>query len=247
MRRIALIGGTGLDAWPGAGESLTPTTPWGAPSAPLRVIRREPVELLFLARHGAEHSIAPHRVNYRANLHALQQAGAQAVYAVNAVGGIAQGFGPGVLAVADQLIDYTWGREHTYADGPDAPLVHVEFGEPFSPEPRRRLLAAATAVGLTVRDGGCVGVTQGPRLETAAEIRRLRRDGCDMVGMTSLPEAALARELGLPYAALCVVSNWAAGLEDAPISQRAIAATLEEAMVNVRTMVEALLDPPHPA
>lgn len=242
MACIGLIGGTGLDRWGGEGRPVRQATPWGDPSDALREFGLHGHRLLFLARHAADHSIPPHRVNYRANLQALRDQGAEAVLAVNAVGGITEGFPPGTLAVADQLIDYTWGRAHTFSDGHGQGVEHVEFGRPYDAEQRELLLAAAAAAGLAAVPGGCVGVTQGPRLETEAEIRRLERDGCEMVGMTSLPEAALARELALPCASLCVVANWAAGKSSLPISMADIEATLAEAMARVRALVLAYFE-----
>jgi len=193
--------------------------------------------LVFLPRHGPAHDIAPHRVNYRANLWALKAQGVDAVVAVNAVGGITPPFEPGVLALPDQVIDYTWGREHSIANGTLAPLDHVDFSQPFAPELREKLQGAAVEAGVALHAGGCIGVTQGPRLETAAEIERLRRDGCDLVGMTSMPEAALARELGLPYASICVVGNHAAGLGGEPLQMESIEARLAEAMTGVRSII----------
>ncbi len=242
MARIALIGGTGLDAWEGGAAEARPGTPYGEASDSIGVITAGRHEVLFLPRHGRAHRIPPHRVNYRANLHALHALEADAVIAVNAVGGITSRFGPGVLAVPAQVVDYTWGRAHTFSDTEEDPLQHVEFARPFSTDLREALLEAADGAALTLVDGGCVGVMQGPRLETAAEIRRLANDGCDVVGMTSMPEAALARELGLPYASVCVVANWAAGIADEPITMDAIEATLGEAMERVRRLLRAFLD-----
>jgi 5'-methylthioinosine phosphorylase len=170
----------------------------------------------FLARHGEGHSVPPHLVNYRANLAALQGLGARRVLALNTVGGITADFGPRVLACPDQLIDYTWGRISTVCEADalgvvPSEVLHVDFGEPYSPAFRAKLLAAALDSAVAVVDGGCYGATQGPRLETRAEIARMRRDGCDLVGMTGMPEAALAREMGLDYACLAIIANWAAG------------------------------------
>jgi len=212
-------------------------TPWGSPSGPLCAYEQAACRLLFLARHGPKHSIAPHAVNYRANLWALREAGARTVIAVNAVGGIAQTCRSGLIVLPDQLIDYTWGRPHSYGDEAGAAVSHIDFTAPFSPALAAQLGRAAEAASVPVIHGACLGVTQGPRLETAAEIQRLRRDGCDLVGMTSMPEAALARELGLEYASLCVVSNLAAGLDSAPLRMADIEATLAQAMVGVRKIL----------
>jgi 5'-methylthioinosine phosphorylase len=165
----------------------------------------------FLARHGEGHSLPPHKINYRANLAALQALGAQRVLALNTVGGITERFGPRVLACPDQLIDYTWGRISTICEEPDTEVLHIDFGEPYTRALREAVLAAARRAGVDLVDGGCYGATQGPRLETRAEIARMRRDGCDLVGMTGMPEAGLAREMGLDYACLGIVANWAAG------------------------------------
>lgn len=213
MNMLGIIGGTGLASLEGMQIERRDNvaTPWGAPSAPLLHGRLGGCQVIFLARHGSEHTIAPHEVNYRANVWAMHEAGVDGVVAINAVGGIGDEFTPGTLAVPDQLIDYSWGRAHSYCEGSGQPPRHVEFTEPYSSALRELLLAAAARAGLEVRDGGVYGVTQGPRLETAAEIDRLARDGCHLVGMTGMPEAGLARELGLAYACCAVVVNRAAG------------------------------------
>ena len=237
---LALVGGTGLTELQEAAEVLDIDTPYGAPSAPIRVIANATVRLLFLPRHGNPHRFPPHHVNYRANLWALREAGADHVLAVYAVGGLHAPYGPAALAAPDQLIDYSWGREHTYSDSGDVPLVHVDFTRPYDGPLRRALLVAAKRCSEDLIDGGCIGVFQGPRLESAAEIERARRDGCDMAGMTALPEAGLARELGVDYAGLAVVSNWAAGVGDSLLSEEDIAQTLREPMARVRRIVAGL-------
>ena len=213
---LAVIGGTGVYRLAALEDVQTRyyDTPYGAPSGPLRIGRLGQAQVAFLARHGEGHALPPHRINYRANLHALQQAGARRVLALNTVGGITDACGPRVLACPDQIIDYTWGRESSFWDG-EGDVLHVDFGQPYSPALRGQVLAAAQAAGVAVLDGGCYGATQGPRLESSAEIVRMRRDGCDLVGMTGMPEAGLARELGLEYACLAIVANWAAGCGDA--------------------------------
>jgi len=241
MSVLGLIGGTGLTDFDPDGETLEVETPYGAPSAPVRVIQTGPVRVLFLPRHGSPHRFPPHRVNYRANIWALSHAGAERVLAVSAVGGITPGYAPGTLAAPDQLIDYSWGREHTYSDSENVPLVHVDFTSPYEGPLRKMLLRSAAARSIDILDGGCIGVFQGPRLESAAEIERARRDGCDMAGMTSLPEAGLAREIGLDYAAIAVVSNWGAGVGGDKISEEDIAETLKEPMARVRALVRALV------
>lgn len=238
---LGLIGGTGLTDLDGSAEALDIETPYGAPSAPIRVVATEPVRLLFLPRHGNPHRFPPHRVNYRANMWALREAGALQVLAVSAVGGITENYAPGTLAVSDQLVDFTWGREHTYHDSPDVPLVHVDFTHPYGGPLREHLLRAARSASLDVEDGGCIGVFQGPRLESAGEIRMARNAGCDMAGMTSMPEAGLARELGIDYAGLAVVSNWGAGVHDELICEDNIAETLKEPMGRVRKLLSELV------
>ncbi len=183
--------------------------PWGKPSAPVRRTNFTRGVALLLARHGETLRFAPHAINYRANIHALQAADAEAIVAIHTVGGISAYLSTGTLLVPDQLVDYTFGRISTYS--PDDAVKHIEFAEPFDAGLRTRLLNAAKNLKVTFHDGGTYACTQGPRLETAAEIDRLDKDGCDVVGMTAMPEAALARELGIPYASLCVVVNPAAG------------------------------------
>lgn len=185
-------------------------TPFGEPSSPLLTVEIAGHRLACIARHGIEHWIAPHRVNYRANVRALHEAGVTRLIGVNLVGAIVAGFEPGTLAAPEQLIDYTAGREATFDEGDDLATRHVDFTVPFDPVLSGAIAATAAECGLSIRRG-VYGVTQGPRLETAAEIDRLERDGCTMVGMTAMPEAVLARELGIEYAVLAVAVNYAAG------------------------------------
>ena len=210
---LAVIGGTGLYKLADLQEVQThqPDTRFGAPSGPIRVGTLDGHRVAFLARHGEGHSLPPHKINYRANLAALQALGATRVLALNTVGGITERFGPRVLACPDQLIDYTWGRVSTICEEAGTDVLHVDFGEPYTRSLRRQVIAAASKTGVDLVGDGCYGATQGPRLETRAEIARMRRDGCDLVGMTGMPEAGLARELGLDYACLAIVANWAAG------------------------------------
>jgi 5'-methylthioinosine phosphorylase len=242
MSTVAVIGGTGMNVWPGfeARQRLAADTPYGPASCAPLLGRVYGIDAVFLARHGEGHRIAPHAINYRANLWALERAGVKSIVAVAAVGAIAPWLPPGGLAVPLDLIDYTWGRAHTYSDGVDTELRHVEFTEPYSERVRRELLHAALAARIDIAEGGVMGVTQGPRLESAAEIRRLKRDGCDMVGMTGMPEAALARELGLDYACLAVSVNWAAGIGAGDIHAQ-IGRCLEEGMGKVRVILERAL------
>ena len=242
---LAVIGGSGLSQL----ASLEVTqrnmvrTPYGEPSGALTFGRIRGRELVFLARHGYGHTVAPHEVNYRANLWALKETGVQGVVSVASVGGIRRDFVPGALAVPDQIIDYTWGRRSTYFEGAGAQVTHIDFTEPYAAPLRARILAAARACGEQVIDGGTYAATQGPRLESAAEINRLERDGAHMVGMTGMPEAALARELDLPYAAIAVSANYAAGRGDSAhaVPMERIEAVLAEAMGRVRRIIEQLV------
>lgn len=213
---LAVIGGSGLAQLASLEVSgrKAVRTPYGEPSGAITHGTLRGRRAMFLARHGYGHTIPPHEINYRANLWALREEGATSVVSVASVGGIRRDLGPGVLCIPHQIIDYTWGRHATYYEGGDVPVTHVDFTHPYSEAMRRRIMTAARSAGEAVIDGGVYAATQGPRLETAAEIDRLERDGVDMVGMTGMPEAALARELRLEYAAIAVVVNHAAGRGD---------------------------------
>ena len=242
---LAIVGGSGLTQLSSMADTRRKAvrTPYGEPSGPLTFGRIRGREALFLARHGYGHTIAPHEVNYRANLWALKEEGVEGVVSVASVGGIRQDLAPGTLLVPDQLIDYTWGRRSTYYEGAASPVTHIDFTEPYSGALRARILAAARACGEQVLERGTYAATQGPRLETAAEITRLERDGADIVGMTGMPEAALARELGLEYAAIAVCANFAAGRGESvhAVPMERIEAVLAESMVRVRRIIEQLV------
>lgn len=240
---LGVIGGSGLYALAGLKDVQRHRleTPFGTPSGEVVTGVLGAQRVAFLARHGEDHRLAPHRVNYRANVWALHQLGVRHLVAVNAVGGIRADLGPRSIVVPDQLIDYTSGRAGSFHDVEGAKVEHVDFSEPYAAPLRRQLLAAAAAAGVAAVDGGCYGVTQGPRLETRAEIARMRRDGCDLVGMTGMPEAVLARELGVDYACLALVANYAAGCGDeAEISIAEIFAHLESATARVPAILAAL-------
>jgi 5'-deoxy-5'-methylthioadenosine phosphorylase len=217
----AIIGGSGLSRHADLenARSETVSTPYGEPSGPLLFGRLEGRDVVFLGRHGVGHTIPPHRVNYRANIHALHQAGAGQVLAVNAVGAISQQLAVADLVIPHQLIDYTYGRAQTFFDDIGQPVTHVDFSEPFSRELRDAILATAKQHAIAVHGSGTYAATQGPRFETAAEIERLARDGATIVGMTGMPEAALAREMELRYAMVAVIANPAAGRAAEPLSQ----------------------------
>ncbi len=243
MKRLGVIGGTGLDELLAARviREQKLDTPYGEPSDVYVVAEFAGQELVFLPRHGAGHRIPPHRVNYRANLWGFRQLETDAVLAFAAVGAISRDLRPAQLVIPHQIIDYTWGRAHSFEEGGDAPVRHVDFSEPYCPALRRRLLAAAARVGVSYVGEGVYGATQGPRLETAAEIDRMERDGCTVVGMTGMPEASLARELGLCYATLAVVANPAAGRGPGPIHMNAFEAQLEAGMQTALSVLESLV------
>jgi 5'-deoxy-5'-methylthioadenosine phosphorylase len=243
MVDLAILGGTGLTALQNLEivRRAVVTTPYGDPSAALTFGTLGGAEVVFLARHGDAHTIPPHRVNYRANLWALREAGCQRVISVCAVGGIRKDIAPAALVIPDQIIDYTWSREHTFFDKDLTQVTHVDFTRPYCGELRTALMEAADDAGIDVIRDATYGATQGPRLETAAEIDRMERDGCHIVGMTGMPEAALARELGLCYAACAVCANPAAGRGSEVIEMSAILDNLEHAMVRVRTLLEQVI------
>ncbi|HET7609911.1 MAG TPA: S-methyl-5'-thioinosine phosphorylase [Gammaproteobacteria bacterium] len=241
MTPFALIVGSGFERLGFDVLARSPTkTPYGEPSSAVLTLALRGARVPCIARHGEQHHLAPHEINYRANLWALEQRGVRACIGINTVGAIDASLRPGELAVPDQLIDYTYGRVSTFRAA-DEPVRHIEFDEPFSASLRERIAAAASACGFAVR-AGTYGVTQGPRLETAAEIERLARDGCGMVGMTAMPEAALARELGIDYAICAVAVNWAAGRspDGAPIFEQ-IAGFMDAGWRKIGAVLERLV------
>ena len=243
---LAIIGGSGLTQLSSleVGRRKVVRTPYGDPSGALTFGRIGDCEVVFLARHGYGHTIVPHEVNYRANLWALRESGADSIVSVASVGGIRNDIWPGTLVLPHQVIDYTWGRAATFFEGPGQPVNHIDFTEPYSRTVRAQLLKAAAAIGERIMDGAVYAATQGPRLETAAEINRLERDGADIVGMTGMPEAALARELGVEYAAIAVVANYAAGRGDSEhaVALDKIQTVLDEAMGRVRRVIAKLCE-----
>ena len=221
MSLIAIIGGTGLTKLTNLSilNREVHVTAYGEPSAPLTRGMLAGKEVLFLPRHGAGHNIPPHRVNYRANISVLKNAGVDKVIAVNAVGGITANMPPQALVIPDQIIDYTWSRDHSFFDEGLEEVVHIDFTHPYCP----------------------YAAMQGPRLETAAEINRLECDGCHLVGMTGMPEAALAKELGLCYASIAVVANWAAGRSEGEITLEEIERHLSVGIEKVKRILEVLI------
>ena len=246
MKRVAIIVGSGaLDLGPTLSFAPDPgglDTAYGQASCvPLvaeMVAERGKASVHLLARHGDGHRLAPHQINYRANVRLLADRGVTDVIAVNTVGGIAPEAENGALVIPDQVVDYTWGREHSFATHGD--LRHVDFSEPFDETLRGRLLQVSAQERLVVANRGVYGCTQGPRFESSAEIVRMERDGCTLVGMTGMPETGLAREAGLAYASVCLVVTPAAGKSTA-IDMVAIADIASEGMQRVARLLVAFL------
>lgn len=242
---LAIIGGTGLTQLDNLNitKRLIVRTPYGEPSQPLIFGEICGRDVIFLARHGNGHTIPPHEVNYRANMAALQMQGVTEIAAIATVGGIHPDLAAGVIAIPHQIIDYTYGRKSTFHDGISHPVKHIDFTDPYCPNMRAKWERAALDIGEHVINSGVYAATQGPRLETAAEINRLERDGATMVGMTGMPEAALARELGISYAAICPVANYAAGRGDSlhGIKYEEVITNLNQTMVRVRNIIAQLV------
>jgi 5'-methylthioadenosine phosphorylase/5'-methylthioinosine phosphorylase len=241
MTPLAIIGGTGLsqlsDLTIIKREQLT--TPYGSPSAEFITGELNNARLIFLARHGNPHTIAPHNINYRANIWGLKQLGVQHIIAVAAVGGITEDMVPAHIAIPDQIIDYSYGRRHTFFE--DEAVNHIDFTYPYSQKLRSGLMTAASNAHIKISPKATYGCTQGPRLETAAEIVRMERDGCDVVGMTGMPEAALAKELDMDYAAISIVANWAAGKTEGEITMTEIERHLDKGMADMAELLKAFV------
>jgi 5'-methylthioinosine phosphorylase len=244
MGNLAIIGGTGLSQLADLKfiRCDTITTPYGAPSADFITGTLNGKEVIFLARHGNPHSIPPHEINYCANIWGLKQLGVDNIIAVAAVGGITPTMVPTQIAIPDQIIDYSHGRKHTFFEDPNDPVTHIDFSYPYSQALRSRLIHAAKQAGIAISPIGTYGCTQGPRLETAAEIKRMEQDGCDLVGMTGMPEAALARELDIDYAAVCVIANWGAGKMEGEITMAEIEQNLHKGMATAAELLKAFVE-----
>ena len=243
MTKLAIIGGTGLTSIDEMQivSNETVATPYGAPSSSLVTGKLANKEIIFLARHGNDHTIPPHKINYRSNIWALKSVGVTDVIAVAAVGGIHEDIPPGRIAIPDQIIDYTYRRKHTYFEDNLSEVTHIDFTHPYNEQLRQKLLQAVIDCNLDAYNEGVYGATQGPRLETAAEIRRMQIDGCDMVGMTGMPEASLSKELGLNYACCALSVNWAAGKGKSEITMQEIEQAIEVGMVSVKELLVSLL------
>ena len=249
MSALAIIGGSGLTTLKGLEitHQKEIQTPYGEPSSPIFYGTYAGKALVFLARHGVPHVIPPHKVNYRANLWSLKESGVKNVIAVAAVGSIHPDMQPSDLVIPDQIIDYTYSREQTFFAEKLTHVTHIDFTHPYCDNLRKQLLTATQSKEFQnlkewkVHPKGVYGVTQGPRLETAAEINRMERDGCAIVGMTGMPEATLARELDLCYATCAVVANLAAGRGSAQITMTEIEANLKQGIENVRQLLTEVL------
>lgn len=243
MTKLAIIGGTGFTSIDELEivDEQTVDTPYGSPSSALIKGNLSGKEVVFLARHGVEHTIPPHKINYRANIWALKSIGITDIIAVAAVGGIHKDIPPEKIIIPDQIIDYTHDRKHTYFEDNLSEVTHIDFTHPYSEKLRQLLHTAAKNAGIDIFNGGTYAVTQGPRLETAAEISRLEKDGCDIVGMTGMPEAALAKELGLGYACCALSVNWAAGVDNKDITMEEINTVVKKGVVVLRQILVATI------
>jgi 5'-methylthioadenosine phosphorylase len=241
---LAIIGGSGLTQLPGLHikQREVVRTPYGMPSGALTFGELDGHPVVFLARHGYGHTIPPHLVNYRANIWALHAQKVSHVVSVATVGGITPELRPGRFAVPDQIIDYTHGRDTTFAEYGNQQVTHVDYTWPYCEATRRCCLSALSTVGEDAFESGTYGCVQGPRLETKAEIDRMARDGCDMVGMTGMPEAYLAREIGLCYAAIAASVNWAAGRGDSgsSISAEGIDTAMQQIMGRLKNVLATI-------
>jgi len=240
---VAIIGGTGVATLDGFNqcENKCYDTPYGKISSPLLVGTYKDSEITFLQRHGANHSIPPHKINYRANIWSLKQHGIRTVIGLNTVGGISAECHTGAIVIPDQILDYTYGREHTFFDGIDSQVKHVDMNQPYHEAVRGCIYQACECAGVVIVGTGAYAATQGPRFETPAEITRLRRDGAAIVGMTGMPEVGLAKELGLPYASICLVVNAAAGQSGSSISLSEIRDALDSGKQKISHILHYLI------
>ena len=236
---IAIIGGSGLNQLPElkVKDEIILDTPWGKLSAPIIIGELNKVNIVFLPRHGDSHTILPHKINYRANIWALRKIGVKKIIGINAVGGITKSMSPNSIIVPDQIIDYTYGRENTFFEEEQGNVKHIDFTMPYSDGLRKQLIKAARLIKLKIHKKGVYGVTQGPRLESAAEIYKLEKDGCNIVGMTGMPEAALAKELEIDYACCGLVVNWAAGKDSNVITMDIIEKNLKKGLKNIKRLI----------
>jgi 5'-methylthioadenosine phosphorylase len=240
--KIGLIGGSGVYQLDGLNVRATRTmeTPFGSPSAPLIAGEIEGREVVFLPRHGANHEIPPHRINFRANIAAFQQLGVERIFSIGAVGGLHADWKPGTIVIPDQIIDMTFGaRSGTFFD--NGSVMHIDFSQPYCPHLRQTILNAARTIEEPAISSGTYICTNGPRLESAAEIKYYAMIGADIVGMTAMPEAALAREAEICYGGLCIVTNPAAGLKDENLTATEVIAAMKNASERLRVLLRATI------
>lgn len=242
MEKIGIIGGSGLTSLKALEIERREVvhTPYGEPSGPYSHGKFDGMDVVFLPRHGAGHIIPPHKVNYRANIWGLKEMGVRKVIGMAAVGGITENMRPGAICIPDQVIDYTYSRKQTFHDEKLGTVTHIDFTEPYCNQLRQALIQAGSSCGIPVTDKGTYGATQGPRLESPAEINRMENDGCDIVGMTGMPETALAKEIGICYACCAVIVNWAAGRSEGPIRMEKIEENLKTGMADARKLLANL-------
>lgn len=234
---IGIIGGSGLYELEGVvvREEKKITTPYGEPSGLYRICDMAGREVAFLPRHGSPHHIAPHKVNYRANIRGFKELGAERIISINAVGGINKKMKPGEIVLPDQIIDMTEGRERTFYDKEE--IVHIDFTEPYCPELRAAIISAGKKAGIKLKQRASYICTNGPRLETAAEIRAFSLLGADVVGMTGMPEAALARELGICFAVIAVITNLAAGISGKKLTTTEVVEKMAESTERIKVLL----------
>lgn len=242
---IGIIGGSGFYSLTDDAAAVErveeAVTPYSDDPVTLYQEEYEGTKLWFIPRHGKDHSVPPHKINYRANLWALKDVGVKNIIAVNAVGGLTEKMAPGQIVIPDQIIDYSWGREHTYFDGLSDLDNHIDFTWPYTAALSQILNQSAVELEISTLTKAVYACTQGPRLETAAEVRKLINDACDIVGMTGMPEAALARELQLNYASIALVVNWGAGITDEEITMDDIRGVFDSGLKEVRKIIQASL------
>lgn len=237
--KIGLIGGSGLSEGKGKKEAIVIKTPYGEPSSGYETEKYDSLEVLFLKRHGEDHSIPPHKVNYRANIYGFKYLGVERIFGIFAVGSLNKEIPPGAIVIPDQIIDFTQGRQSSFYDGPK--VVHIDFTEPFCREMRDSLIKAAKKIKLEVIPIATYICVNGPRLETAAEIKFFKKIGADIIGMTLMPEACLAREAELCYAAVAVVGNYAAGISKKPLTVKEVVESMNQSMTKLRKLLEETL------
>ena len=245
--KIAIISGGDFDKITGVSlvDEIFQDTPWGETSSSIKILKIKNIEIFFLSRHGDPQRIPPHKINYRANIWALNKIDVKKIISINTVGGITQLMSPNEIIIPNQIIDYTHGRQSTYHEDNLTEVKHIDFTNPYTESLRKELINSAKRVKLNIHTKGTYGVTQGPRLETAAEISKLENDGCNIVGMTGLPEASLAREIDIDYASCCLVVNWAAGKSVEPINTKIMKENLARGIKDIMLLLSDFISANH--